>query len=218
MIVPILLAAGAGAGLLTLLLSNRTVGATTPANPAAQPPGSANEQGLADTRVVMGTITLKPSAEAAQTDALDKVKCSDVVVAATDAKGFIVTKAAARPGSTKGECVYSLKVPTGGDLKLGVQDVTLQSSVMMRKAGGEQTIHKVAPAGSDNKVMQKGAQVGNEKAIILQGGLKAAGTGVYIKGSDLVAHKGISQIGPLQRNLNAIFVFEASRSPNKAKT
>jgi hypothetical protein len=213
MIAPILLVAAAGAGLLTLLLSNRTVGATAPADPAAKPPGNANELALPQTRVVMGTIALRAGGDAAETNALDKVNCADVVVAATDAKGLIVTKAPARPGSTKGECVYSLKVPAGAGLRLGVQDVTLHANVMMRKAGGEQDMEKIkGTTVNENTVMHKGAQVGNEKAIILQGGLTAANKGQWIDWN-----KGANEIGPLQQNLNAVFFVKAAPSVNKVK-
>ena len=194
MILPLLLVAGAGAGLLALLVA-------PPAKPAgtsgtAKPAGTGAETGSAEAqsgRVVMGTIALTPGPGTSHT-ALDKVNCGDIVVAATDASGHIVAKAPVRAGSSKSECIYSLKVPAGGDLRLAVQEVMLHR--VARKAGDSGTIKSIE---------DKGAQVGTE--IWDKPAQSALQT---VKAADLSAHKGTAEIGPLQRNLNAVFFIKAA--------
>jgi hypothetical protein len=147
---------------------------------------------------VMGTITLKPNAGDPPSNALDKVNCADVVVTATDDSGQVVASAPARAGAAKGECVYSLKVPHGKNVLVGLREIKQPASVMMRKAGGDpQTAI----------TYDKHAPVGINKGIILFEGSAAPS---MFKAADATMFKGPNAAGAVRRDLNATVFFKAA--------
>jgi hypothetical protein len=167
---------------------------------AAAPPLPAEAMSVnqaADT-TVMGTISLKPNPGDPPSDALDKVNCTDVVVTATDDAGQVVARAPARAGSTKGECIYSLKVPQGKNVLIGLREIKRPASVMMRKAGGEQTAIKY----------DKRAPIGINQGIILFEGSTAPSR---FKAADATMFKGPNASGVMvRRDLNATVFFKAA--------
>jgi hypothetical protein len=169
---------------------------------AAPPPASlamAADQVAATT--VMGTISLKPGAGDPPSNALDKVNCADVVVTATDDAGQVVASAPARTGAAKGECVYSLKVPHGKNVLIGLREIKQSASVMMRKAGGEQTAI----------TYDKHAPIGINKGIIL---FESAAPS-WFKAADANMFKGPNASGAVRRDLNATVFFKAAPAETK---
>jgi len=165
---------------------------------ATHPAAQAMNANQAAATTVMGTISLKPSAGEAPSNVLDTFNCANVVVTATNDAGMVVASAPARPGSAKGECIYSLKVPRGENVLIGLRDVKLPSPAM-RKAGGD----------TGSAKYDKRAQVGLNQGTIYFKGLQGAskGTEMYKAASK----SAIESAGPVRRDLNAIFVFEATR-------
>jgi hypothetical protein len=184
---------------------------------ASPPPGEAMKAAQAADTTVMGTITLKPNPGDPPSNTLDKVNCADVVVTATDEAGQVVAKTPARAGAAKGECIYSLKVPQGKNVLIGLLDVKLPVTAM-RKAGG----------GLDKGTqIDQHAPVGNNQGIIVGSG-RAGQFDVFIKAAPPSLFKAAAfngdnahmvkigeATGPVRRDLNATFMFRAA---NKAST
>ena len=164
---------------------------------APPPPAEAMKVDQTAASTVMGTITLKPNAGDPPSNALDKVNCADVVVTATDDAGQVVASTPARAGAAKGECVYSLKVPQGKNVLIGLREIKQPASVMMRRAGGEQTAIKY----------DKHAPIGINQGIILFEGSTAPSR---FKVADATMFKGPNASGAVRRDLNATVFFKAA--------
>ena len=183
---------------------------------ASPPPGEAMKAAQAADTTVMGTITLKPNPGDPPSNALDKVNCADVVVTATDEAGQVVAKTPARAGAAKGECIYSLKVPQGKNVLIGLLDVKLPVTAM-RKAGG----------GLDKGTqIDQHAPVGNNQGIILAGRpgsfdafIKAPAPSLFkaaaFNGGNAHMVKIGEATGPVRRDLSATIMF---RPVSKAST
>jgi hypothetical protein len=164
----------------------------------APPPASlAMAADQAAATIVMGTITLRPNAGDPPSNALDKVNCADVVVTATDDAGQVVASAPSRAGAAKGECVYSLKVPHGKNVLIGLREIKQPASVMMRKSGGD-------PQAAIK--YDKRAPIGINQGIIFVEGSAPS----RFKAADVTMFKGPNASGAVRRDLNATIYIKAA--------
>jgi|GEM_PF-6027490 hypothetical protein len=186
---------------------------------APPPPAAAMKADQTADTTVMGSISLKPNPGDPPSNALDKVNCADVVVTATDDAGQVVASAPAHAGAAKGECVYSLKVPHGKNVLIGLREVKLPVTGM-RKAGGsdaETQISKHAPAGNNPGIIISSGRAGQFDVFI-----KAAPASAYkaaaFSGDGAHAFKYSNATGPVRRDLNATFMFRpASNGQTETK-
>jgi len=175
---------------------------------AQTPPPEVMKADQAAATDVMGTISLKPNPGDPPSNVLDKVNCADVVVTATDEAGQVVASTPTRPGAAKGECVYSLKVPHGKNVLIGLREVKLPLTGM-RKAGGsdaETQINKHAPAGNNPGIIISSGRAGQFDVFI-----KAAPASAYkaaaFNGDGAHAFKNSNATGPVRRDLSATIMF-----------